>query len=190
MANEGVPIVKVIPVANSGVDIGDVDVTSIAPGETHLGAVGGHVAVVSPAVVVTAGAYHANDNVGGKLTLAGAARVSGGGTTLTRVTVTDAANQKAQLEIVFFSASPADSTFTDNAACVIHANDEAKVVGRLTIYASDYLTVGAKAVACLANIGLAMIPATAALYAAILTPGTPTYAATSDLRVSFAFYQE
>jgi len=164
-------------------------VKSVA-GEAHLGEVGGRVAVVAPTITVTAGAYDANDNIGGTLTLTGAARVAGGGTALTRITVTDAANQKAQLELLFFSANPSASTFTNNAAPVIHADDIAKLVGRLTVYASDYATINAKGIACLANIGLAMVPTTADLYLAIMTPGTPTYAATSDLRMSLAFYQD
>jgi hypothetical protein len=162
----------------------------VAGGEAHIGEVGGNTFVVAPAITVTAGAYHANDDVGGVLTLANAARVSGKGTTLTRVSILDAANQKAQLEMLFFGATPADSTFTDNAAPVIHANDVAKFVGRVTVYASDYLVVGAKAVACIANIGLAMIPAATSLFYVILTPGTPTYAATGDLGISLAFYRD
>lgn len=158
--------------------------------EYHIGEVGGKTFVVAPAITVTAGAYHAGDNIGGILTLTAAARVAAIGTTLTRLSVLDAANQKAQLELLFFSANPAASTFTDNAAPVIHANDVAKFVGRITVYASDYLVVGAKAVACIANIGLAMIPAATSLFCVILTPGTPTYAATSDLGISMAFYQD
>lgn len=172
-------------------NIGNVDLASALPaGEAHLGEVGGKTTVVAPAITVTAGAYHANDNIGGTLTLTGAARVAGGGTTLTRLTVTDAANQKAQLELLFFSANPTASTFTNNAAPVIHANDIAKLVGRVTVYASDYATINSMGIACLANIGLAMVPTTAALYLAIVTPGTPTYAATSDLRMSLAFFQD
>lgn len=158
--------------------------------EYHIGEVGGNTFTRAPTITVTAGAYHANDNIGGVLTLANAARLVGIGTALTRISILDAANQKAQLELLFFNASPAASTFTDNAAPVIHANDVAKFVGRVTVYASDYLTVGAKAVACIANIGLAMIPDVTSLFCVVLTPGTPTYAATSDLGISMAFYRD
>lgn len=49
--------------ANSGVDIGDVDITSIAAGETHVGQVGGYATVVATEVTRTAdtNAYTAND---------------------------------------------------------------------------------------------------------------------------------
>lgn len=158
--------------------------------EVHLGAVGGNTAIVAPTITVTAGAYTANDVVGGVVTLTGAARVSGTATTLTRLSLMDAANQKAQLEILFFNANPSASTFTNDAAPVIHANDIAKYVGRVTVYASDYVTINSKALVCLANIGLAMKPVSADLYMVICTPGTPTYAATSDLTMSLAFYQD
>ncbi|MBU2395757.1 MAG: hypothetical protein KKH70_20675, partial [Gammaproteobacteria bacterium] len=65
--------------ANSGVDIGDVDVKSIAAGETHLGEVGGSGITIQQTPTVTAGAYSANDAVGGLLTFANAGRVSAGG---------------------------------------------------------------------------------------------------------------
>ncbi len=147
--------------------------------------------VLAPAITVTAGAYHALDDIGGVLTLTGAARATGGGTTLTRVSVLDAANQKAQLELLFFNANPAASTFTDNAAPVIHANDVGKYIGRLTIYAADYLSVGTKAVTCLSNLGLGFVTAASAnLFYVILTPSTPTYAATGDLQISLAFFPD
>lgn len=199
----------------SGTDIGDVTINNAAdagayvrPGtaatfpvsiatapalvasEAHIGEVGGNTIVIAPAITVTAGAYHAGDNIGGVLTLANASRATAIGTTLARVSVLDAANQKAQLEILFFSATPASSTFTNNAAPVIHASDVGKYVGRCTVYASDYLTVGAKAVACIANIGLAMIPAATSLFYVILTPGAPTFAAVTDLAISMAFYRD
>jgi hypothetical protein len=179
-----------LAVAGSGA--GGSVVNTPAASEVHIGQVGASTAIVAPAITVTAGAYHANDNIGGVLTLPLAARVNGGGTVLTRVSVLDVAAQKAQLELLFFSANPVASTFTDNAACVIHANDEAKFIGRYTIYASDYLTVGAKSVACVANIGLAMKPAAAStsLFLAIVSPSAPTYAGVGNLQVSLAFYQD
>jgi len=173
---------------NAGVDIGDVTVnntmTNPVPG---IGVDG----VVAPTITVSAGVYDANDDVGGVITLTSAARALGMPTTLTRFTVVDAGNQKAQLELLFFNANPSASTFTDNAAPVIHANDEAKVCGRRTVYASDYLTVGAKAVACPSFDPLTMIPSGSAnLYLVILTPGTPTYGAITALRLALAFAKD
>lgn len=143
--------------------------------------------VKAPAITVTAGAYHAGDNIGGILTLSDVASEAGRSTTLARITILDAANQKPQLEVLFFNANPADSTFTNNAAPVIHANDEAKYCGSMTVYASDYLTVGAKAVACVAPANLRMVPSGTDLYAVLLTPSTPIYVATTDLKIGFAF---
>lgn len=175
-------------VTYAGTSTGTIGV--LGAGEAHIGEVGAATTVVAPAITVTNGAYHANDNVGGVLTLTGASRVSGKATTLTRVSVLDAANQKKQLELVFFNANPSASTFTDNAAPVIHANDQAKFVGRITINSSDYISVGTTGLACLANIGLAMVPnGSANLYCVILTPDTPTYT-TGCLQISLAFYQD
>ena len=153
--------------------------------------VSGTLFIQSPTVTVTAGAYHANDNIGGLLTLTNVAESPGVGLRLTQISVVDSANQKAQLEFLFFSSNPSASTFTNNDAPVIHANDVSKYLGRVAVMASDYLTVGAKAVACVSNIGLALVAnASRNLYCVILTPGTPTYVATTDLIVNLALYPD
>lgn len=57
--------VDVASIAAGDNNIGNVDIASIAAGENYLGKVGGDITLVSITPVVTAGAYHANDIVGG-----------------------------------------------------------------------------------------------------------------------------
>lgn len=162
-------------------------------GEVHIGSVGCHTKPVAVTPTITAGAYHAGDCIGGKIALADAARVTDGpetqrGTMLNTIDVIDAANQKKTLALLFWSANPADSTWTDNAAPVIHANDRAKFMGVKVIYPSDYISVGTTAVASVAwNKAMQPAAGSANLYLTIMTPDAPTYVAVSDLRLSFDF---
>lgn len=139
-------------------------------------------------------AYTAGDVVGPLSALSGAFRYRDVGATLTiqSLTVFDASNQKAALELLVFAANPAESTFTDNAAPTLHANDLDKIVARLPIATSDYVTSDSKAVASLGGIGKVIASQTAddRLWIAIFTPGTPTYTATNALRLKLGCYQD
>lgn len=160
--------------------------------ENHIGEVGGKSDIFNPdALVVTAGAYHANDVIGGLLTLSNAVRVSGGTALLQSLFVLDAANQKAAMEILVFNSNPSASTFTDNAAPVIHADDRAKIIRRISVLASDYVTIGGLAIADISP-GSRVVKAAGSrnLYMVITTPGTPTYVATSDLSVSVGMLED
>ena len=80
--------------------------------------------VFKPTVTVSASPdYTSGDTLGGKITLTNIARAAGSGMVLTSLVITDAANQKPEGEILVFDANPADSTLTDNAAFVLHADD-------------------------------------------------------------------
>lgn len=148
--------------------------------------------VVSVTPVLTgAGAYSSGNAVGPKQTIASAARK----TTKTQImlqtlTVTDKANQKAALTILFFDSDPTAGTYTDKSALAL-STDLAKVIGKVNVAAADYETIDSKAVACLKSIGLEMQLTAGAttLYAAVLTTGTPTYTSTSDLTFRYGVLQ-
>lgn len=141
--------------------------------------------------VSTSPAYTAGDAVGAKRTLTSALRISNGTCILDSITILDRANQKAGLEILIFDANPTNATITDNAAFV-YSTDDLKVVARITVSASDYVTLNSKAVVCLRALGVAITGAdgSTSLYAAVVTTGTPTFAATTDVQVSFGFLQD
>jgi hypothetical protein len=166
-------------------------VYSIA-GENHIGMVGGTTVLVSPAIPTTATPYTANDVVGGKLTIAGAARVSGGTGILQSVLVRDVNNQKAALTILLFNADPANGTYTDNVALTLNATDAAFIVRKINILTTDYETLGTQAVA---DVAVAFKPikitAGTSLFALVITTGTPTYGANStSLNISFGIVQD
>jgi hypothetical protein len=160
-------------------------------GENHVGEVGGNSRIITPTLAVTAAAYSANNCVGGLLTLTNAMRISSGSGLLQSVLIIDRANQKAALDILIFNASPA-GTFTDKAAFpTLSLADDLLVIRRISIGASDYVTIGGTAFATIPALSkVVQASGSANLYAAMVTTGTPTYAATTDLIVRFGFLRD
>ncbi len=166
MYDEALDAIKVVPSAQ----------------EVHLGEIGGKTIIVSVSPTVTAGAYHANDACGGLMTFANAVRVSGGTGLLQGITVFDAAKQAAEIIITFF-----DRTFTataDNDAFDPTDADLANCIGQVKIATSDYASYNDNAMACKSNIGLPFKLNGTSLFAQAMVTGTPTYAATTDLKIT------
>lgn len=145
--------------------------------------------LVTPTITATPD-YTAADNIGGKLTLAGVSSKDGGPVVLDEVKLVDAANQKPTLEIVFFNADPSATTFTDNGALTIHADDVPKIIGKIAIASGDWASAGVKGVADVRNIGMLLVPATGnTLYATMqISGGGLNFAAADDLDLTFVFY--
>ena len=126
-------------------------------------------------------AYAAGDVLGGKLTFAGALRTGGGSGIIQDISVVlKTAALAAALDIVLFRADPAASTFTDNAAFAVHANDIAKVIGCIsltkvtnlgggTLYEGNQLARSIK------------LDSGSTLYGVLVWRGAPTLGSTADL---------
>ena len=153
--------------------------------------VGGYTSVIKDTTAVsTTPAYTAGDAVGGKRTITNALRTSGGSGILESVQILDRANQKAAMELFIFDSDPSAATITDNAAFVF-STDDLKVLAHVTIAATDYVSINSKAVATIKGLGVALKGnATSTLYAALVTTGTPTYAATTDLQLIYGILQD
>lgn len=143
------------------------------------------VSYISRTPTITAGAYSANDAVGGLMTFAYAG-ASGAtpdqGVILDSVIVTDLTTQNAALELWLF-----DQGFTataDNGAFTIIDTDMINFVAIVPI--STYYNAADNSVAFARNLGIPLPLASpaAALYGQLVTRGTPTYASTSDLRIT------
>jgi len=99
---------------------------------------------------ITAGAYSANDAVGGLMTFLGLFKKQGSGM-LVSLVLTDQEEQNAVTDIILFK-----QTFTataDNAAINISAADSLNIIGTFRVGSGDYIDVGAATVATLSNIG-------------------------------------
>jgi len=157
--------------------------------ELHIGNVGGEGITIQQTPTVTAGAYSANDAVGGLLTFANAGRVSGRGGVVKNVLLIDDAGQDAVMELWLF-----DVTFTamvDNAAwapsqadlrnlvCVISTNDSA----------NGWAAAGTPSV-CSVECSYRYDPTATSLFGQLVTRGTPTFAATDDVTVQIGLLRD
>lgn len=129
-------------------------------------------------------AYSAGDLVGGKLTLADVFLNGAKEPFLTSITVQDLTKQNAALDIVFFDADPAATTFTNNAALDIADADLPKVIGYAQVV--DYASFNDSSVGCVSGLAMAIRPTASTLYACIVSRGTPTYGA-NELSIAFGF---
>lgn len=155
--------------------------------------VGGITRIITPTLTVDTNIYAALDIIGGKLTLTEAVRTEYGSGILQAITITDDDNEKAAFDILIFD-SDLGGTTTDNGAWTMGAGDLASCLGRITVAATDYVTMvtGSAAVASIRNIGLPVRvnEASRKLYALIIATGTPTYTAATDLTVRFHILQD
>ncbi len=169
--------------ANSGVDIGDVDVKSIAAGENLIGLVGASDIVVTITPTVAAEAHSAGDLLFDSTAIANAVRANGGTAIVQSITITDLGDQKAAMTLVFSDAETDFGTLGG-----VPDPDDTEILGVLgtvDVAATDYVDFGANSVATIKNIGMLVKAgaATTSIYVAGITKGTPTPASTSDLKI-------
>lgn len=150
--------------------------------------VGSWSAAIIQTPTVTAGIYAANDNVGGLLTFANAARFAAGGGILKEVIIVDDASQSAGLELWLFT-----QTFTAGADNAPWTPVEAELHNLVTIVTTNdglYYTGGATGTVCVIEVARQFNVAGTSLFGRLVTRGTPTYAATDDVSVIVKLMQD
>lgn len=138
-----------------------------------------------PVTVQVAGAYEANDVVGGTLSC-DAYNVSGGGY-IGAVRLVDGDDEKAAFTLYVFNAAP--STIADAAAHAPTEADWLKFIGTVAIAADDYDANGSEACAFVYGRGGTATGEVVAfdnlpngkLYFRLVCTATPTYTAADDL---------
>lgn len=179
--------VDILSIAAGDNNIGNVDVASIAAGETHIGEVGGNGITISQTPTVTAGAYTAGDAVGGLLTFANAARISAGGGVTKNMVIVDDAGQDAELELWLFDRT--FSAIADNAAW---APTEADLENLIAIISTSDGTWRAAGTPSAVDIEVSKrydLTGTS-MFGQLVTRGTPTFAATDDISVKIALLRD
>lgn len=161
---------------------------ALAAGETHIGQVGGEgITIAQTPTITAAGAYVANDAVGGLLTFANAGRASALGSVLVGMLIVDDAGQDAELELWLFS-----STFTamvDNAAWAPSEADLENCIAVVTTADDTWRDAGTPSVIhveCTRRLDIAGT----SLFGQLVTRGTPTYVATDDLSVKIQLLRD
>lgn len=177
--------------ANTGVDVGDVDVLSIAAGEAHLGEIGGNTISIQAAPTVSTTGYVAGKLIGGKLSFANASRVAGGTGVIFSMAMVDLDKQDAMIDLVLFSADPASTTFTDNAAWAVADADVGKICGVVDVVTTDYDDWSDNSAATISglNIGFDLASGTT-LYGALVARGTVTFTSTANLTTTITILRD
>lgn len=150
-----------------------------------------HSKVITPSITVDTAAYAANDCIGGKITLTGAVRKKGGSVSLHSIRVRDSSNTKPALFIVLFNSNPTAATLTDNAAAVF-STDETKVTQVITVYPTDYVSVGGVSIASfpLGSLIVQEAGASTSLYMAVISVGVTDFVAATDLGIKVGLVQD
>ncbi len=142
---------------------------------------------ISQTPTVTAGAYSANDAVGGLLTFTNAARVSGGGGILKDLLIIDDAGQDAELELWLFS-----ETFTamnDNAAWDPSQADLRKLVAIISTASGIWFDAGTESAARI-EVSQRYDLVGTSLFGQLVTRGTLTFSATDDVTAILGLLQD
>jgi hypothetical protein len=165
---------------------------AIPAGGNFIGDVGGSSITTQQNPTISTSAYSSGYVVGGLLTMA-VPRVSGKTVTLQNVEVLDTSAQKAALTIMFFSQIPSAATYADHGAFAwgSGATSYQYYLGKIDIAAGDYNdTINSVALASPTIAPKIVTPNAGNIYAVIVTTGTPTYATTTALYVTFGFSQD
>lgn len=136
--------------------------------------------VVTATPTLDTNAYSDGDCIGGLMTIDDAAFQPNGTGELRRLRLFERSTQAAVLQLWVFNENPTSSTFTNNAAMVVHNSDAGKVQCVIAIAAADYIVTAASTTGLAVVSGFSEIvradPAKK-LYLALKSNGaTPTYA--------------
>ena len=140
---------------------------------------------ISQTPAITAGAYIAGDTVGGLLTFANAARITGGGGVIKDVKLIDDAGQDVELELWLFNQI--FTPIADNTPWDPSEADLENWIATITI--ETYFAAGTESVANPDASKRYDLVGTS-LFGQLVTRGAPTYAATDDITVKVGLLQD
>jgi len=125
---------------------------------------------------ITAGAYSANDVIGGRMQFPG---LTVG--TLQAITITDAASQHVAYNLFLFESQP--TNISDNAALDIADADLPKIIYDDAFATTTRQAFNSNSMHRLYNLDVPLWATGDSVWGFLSTTGTPTYAATSDITV-------
>lgn len=152
----------------------------------------GLVKITGAQLGVSGAAYATGDVLGNTSPIAiEVVRGKNGTGILQSLIIQDLSKQSIALDMVVFDSNPTATTFTDNSALDIADADIDKVVGVVSVVASDYAAFNDNSVATKTGIGLLVqnFSGSSNLWVAFVSRGAPTYAA-NELSVTIGFLQD
>lgn len=146
--------------------------------------------VTATPTVTAASAYASGNSVGGLQTFAGAVLTNGNGTgLLQKVVINYKSLQTAQTDLLIFNANPSGTTVTDKTAFSLATADFSKLIG--VVHVTDCTALGTPSVCMAGNLALPVKTATGtSLFGVLVTRGTPTFTATTDVSVTLQILQD
>ncbi len=130
--------------------------------------------MISVTLSLDTNAYAAGDVLAATQEVSNYVAIAGSKSWLQSVTVIDADDQKAAMDLVFLSSNVALGT--ENAAPTISDANAAYVLGIVRVAIGDYIDLGGVSVATKYGIGMSIL-APQGLYLGAITNGTPTHTA-------------
>jgi len=179
--------VELIDNAISGTEM-QVDVKSITAGTTNIGRVSSDGITITVTPTVDTAIHASGDNVGGLMTFAAAAQVSGGGGVIKDVTIVDDESQSGVLELWLF-----DTTFTAGSTNDVWTPTEAELHTLVTVISTSdgtWVSGGATATTCSIEVARRYDCAATSLFGRLVTRSTQTYAAVDDVTVRLKLLQD
>lgn len=147
----------------------------------------GNTRKIEAALTITAGAYSANDVVGGLVAVTVQSNRHASGV-IRKLSVVDDDNEKAALTIYWFSEAP--TSIADNAAFAPVIADLKKMSGSVAVAAGDYVTINSNAIAIKTDVNNDFSASTGILYLYVVCTATPTYTATTDLTLELWIWED
>lgn len=143
---------------------------------------------VSASPTADTSAYATGETIGGKLTFSNAIRDTRGTGYIISAALQDQAAQAVDLELVIFNQNPSATTFTDQAALDIADADIPKIAAPILFGSSARFAYADNGFKYLGSLTLPVeatdssgLPSST-LYGVIVSRGTPTFAASTDLK--------
>lgn len=138
-------------------------------------------------------AYTANDVVATEdatdpLSFASVFRTNVNSGTLNSIQITNTEADAVGWRVVLFDADPSASTTTDGSGLTVADADLTKIVGQVSV--ADCTSYADNELCQATGVGLAIDGAATGIYAALITPGTPQWAAAQTVNVCLTFVQD
>lgn len=143
--------------------------------------------VTVPLRVTASSAYVANNSVGGLIMFNNITGPQQSGI-IQNVTVLCQSSQTTGYKLYLFNDNPSSTTIADKATPSLNAADLPKLLDVITLGTAD-VTLG-KTISVTNSIGRGFIAPTQTLYGVLMTTGTPTYTAASDVSIVLTLLQD
>ena len=168
-------------------DLESLAATTLPAGESHIGQVGGEGDTFPVNLTVTAGAYAANDAVGGRIEFVNAARTAAGGGVIKDLIILDDAGQDAEMELWLFEDE--FTAMANNAPWAPSEADLRLLVAIISTAGGAWFAAGTPSAARVEASQRYDCVGTS-LYGQLVTRGTPTFVATDDVSVILGLLQD